>query len=198
MRDERDLRSRTARYRVALHSDFPGPPPAAARPGARGSRTAERAVDPRDRLEVAVAFDSITRYMDHSSRLSLCTLRPARESGRPVRSPSVAGGAAFIDRRSNETRRGFGLVYRVTHHTTREVRRECIGIGWGRTECSKMHCTHNTRGEVHTLEPHHTTCCDWLVRPSSRRTPPTAQDATATPEVLDPYLSLHLCPMPST
>ena len=61
-----------------------------------------------------------------------------------------------------------------------------------------MHCTHNTRGEVHTLEPHHTTCCDWLVRPSSRRTPPTAQDATATPEVLEPYLSLHLCPMPST
>ena len=60
-------------------------------------------------------------------------------------------------------------------------------------------CTHNTRGEVHTLEPQHTTCCDWLVRPTpSRRTPPTAQDATATPEVLEPYLSLHLCPMPST
>ena len=64
---------------------------------------------------------------------------------------------------------------------------------------AERHCTHNTRGEVHTLEPQHTTCCDWLVRPTpSRRTPPTAQDATATPEVLEPYLSLHLCPMPST
>jgi hypothetical protein len=72
MRDERDGSAfadpmADPRYRVALHSDFPGPPPAAARPGARGSRTAERAVDPRDRLEVAVAFDSITRY---SSRLA--------------------------------------------------------------------------------------------------------------------------------